>query len=107
MRKYYIDYNTGAGNEEFDGTLEDAQARADAGAAYTQQNIDIYEIGDNGEIYDECGNVEGSVAVRTWYPVAVRIWYGVRFDPSEYEDGEDADVIEFGDFGHYAPWEDN
>ena len=92
MKKYYIDYNTGAGNEEFDGTLEEVKARADSGAAYTQEHIYIYELDDTGNKADL---------------VATRIWYGVRFDPSEYEDGEDANVIEFGDFGHYAPWEDN
>lgn len=38
MGKYYIDYNTGAGNE-YAETLEEAKALADEGACYTQESI--------------------------------------------------------------------
>ena len=90
MAKYYIDYQTGAGNEYVTGTLDDAKAKADDGAAYTQQSITIHAVNDDNEIG------EGYVAMRRWY--------GVKFDPSLYEDG--ANVIQFGDSGHFDEWAD-
>lgn len=84
--KFLINYNTGAGNKYAEGTLEEAQRIADEGAAYTQQNIDIVDENDN--------------------TICTRRWYGVEFDPSVYEDGEDADVIYFGAFGYYGEWEE-
>ena len=81
--QYYIDYHTGAGNEWVKGTLEQAMARADEEAEYTQQDITIKD-GDGRE-------------------VARRTWYGVEYDPTETEESED-EVIQFGQFGHYSAW---
>lgn len=80
---FTIDYNTGI-TDECEGTLEEAKAIADEGAAYTQQDITIR---------DEKG-VE----------VARRRWYGVPFDPEETECTED-DVIQFGTFGFFDEWQ--
>lgn len=52
MGKYYIDYNTGAGNE-YAETLEEAKALADEGACYTQESIHIYEVETDNDIDDE------------------------------------------------------
>ena len=89
MSKYYINYGTGAGNEYVEGELEDAQKAADEGAAYTQCSISIFEVV-NGETARE--------------PECTRQWYGVAFDPDDYEDGESANVIRFGDSGYYDEW---
>lgn len=79
--KYYINYHTGAGNETVDGTLEEAKRVADEDAAYTQQNI---------EIFDEDGD-----------SVAIRRWVGV-----DYNNGyESENPIIFGSFGFYDDWE--
>lgn len=83
MSTYIINYGTGV-KESVIGTLEDAKRAADEGASYTQRSI---------KVFDKDGNM-----------VSVRRWYGVKFDPDVYEDGEDADVICFGDFGHYGEW---
>lgn len=85
MGRYYIDYNTGAGNQEFVGTLTEAKAEADEGAAYTQKDISIYDA----ESRD--ANKE---------PITKRYWYGTE----AYEDEEN--IISFGDFGFYADWTD-
>lgn len=77
---YYINYHTGAGDDTAD-TMDKAMQVADAGAAYTQQDITIE---------DEAGNV-----------VAIRRWYGVQYNKDE----DDAETpICFGDFGYYADW---
>lgn len=39
--KYYVNYGTGAGNEEVEGTLEDAMRVAEEGLTYTQQSVRI------------------------------------------------------------------
>lgn len=95
MRKYYIDYNTGAGNE-YAETLEEAKALADEGACYTQQSIHIYEVEsetDNDIDYDYYETPR--------QPVAIRNWYGVAYDEEEaYEENP----ICFGDFGYYGDW---
>lgn len=80
---FRIDYNNGLW-DECDGTLDDAKAAADEGAAYTQCDITIED--ENGE------------------EVARRKWYGVQFDPAETETTED-DVIQFGSFGFFDRWE--
>ena len=77
---YYINYNTGAGNETAE-SLSEAKRLADEGAAYTQRNITIY---------DDDGN-----------EVAGRIWYGCMTDVELCED-----PITFGDFGFYGDWYD-
>lgn len=90
MGKYYIDYNTGAGNE-YAETLEEAKALADEGACYTQESIHIYEVETDNDIDDETSR----------QPVAIRNWYGVAYDEEEaYEENP----ICFGDFGYYGDW---
>lgn len=82
---YTINYQTGI-TEEIEGTLEQAKAMADEGAAYTQQDITIL---------DEKGET-----------VACRSWWGVAYDPDETDETED-EVIQFGSFGHYSAWREN
>lgn len=94
MSKYYIDYGTGAGNEVVEGSIGDAQERADTGACYTQCSITIYEVDEQAKLL---------------MPIYQRDWCGVAFDEEQaelYEDGENADVLDYGDFGYYAPWQD-
>lgn len=81
--KYYINYNTGAGNETVEGTLEDAMQKAVEGLEYTQQNVNIY-------IADSASDDE---------PVAILRWYGCT--PTE----DDVVTCQFGDFGFYGEWE--
>lgn len=50
MAKYRIKYHTGAGDFEFSGTLAQAQAEADDGAAYTQESITIHDAETGEEI---------------------------------------------------------
>lgn len=78
--KYYINYNTGAGNETIEGTLEDAMKRAEEDLEYTQEDVCIYEEGDN-------------------VPAATLHWYGCT--PTE----DDIVTCQFGDFGYYGEWE--
>lgn len=85
MARYYIDYNTGAGNEWVEGTLAHAKRVADKGAAYTQQHIYIYE-------YDDSRTSRALVAARKWY------WH-----PSDI--GQMRNPIAFGDSGYYGDWE--
>jgi len=56
--KYYVNYGTGAGNEEIEGTLEDAMRVAEEGLTYTQQSVRIE--GEDGEV----------IANLPWYGVA-------------------------------------
>jgi len=79
--KYTVNYNTGI-IEEIEGELHEVMEAVDDGAAYTQQDV---------VIYNDLGN-----------EVARRRWWGTELDP-EYADG---DEITFGDFGHYTGWED-
>ena len=90
MKKYYIDYNTGAGNEFFSGTLEDCQAYADENISYTQMSVKIYAVDSDNNVSDEAE--------------CVRKWQGIEFNPDNYEDGEDANIIKFGTFGYYEDW---
>ncbi|MEG1718623.1 MAG: hypothetical protein RR333_08325 [Bacteroidales bacterium] len=75
---YYVDYNTGAGNEKVD-TLEEAKKIAEEDCAYTQKSVNIIY---NGEI----------IATLPWVPT----------QPSE----DDIVIANFGDFGYYGDWED-
>jgi len=93
--EYYIDYNTGAGNE-FHNTLAEAKAAADKGAAYTQKPITISAV--LRSYRDNC--------ITNSTDVARRNWYAEKFDPELYENGEESDVIQFGEFGHYGEWYD-
>lgn len=76
---YYINFNTGAGNEEA-SSLNEAMEIAVKGATYTQQPITI--INDGNE-------------------VARLPWYGIA--PGE----DDTVTVRFGDFGFYGEWEIN
>lgn len=87
MKKYYIDYNTGAGNE-YAETLEEAKALADEGACYTQESIYIYEVDEEKE---------------TKELVSLRNWNGVAYD--EDEDSAENPIC-FGDFGYFDDWND-
>ena len=84
MSRYYINYHTGAASEPTDGNLEEAKRFADSGITYTKSDVSIE---------DEHGNL-----------IERRFWLGVLFNPKDYDDGENADVIQFGDLGHYTPW---
>lgn len=79
--KYYINYNTGAGNEWAD-TLDEAKEIADNGAAYTQKDI---------VIEDEDGN-----------EITRRPWWGVQYDEDE---GDEINPICFGNFGYFGDWQ--
>lgn len=83
MSKYYVNYGTGAGNEWVEGTLDEVMAIADNGATYTQADIKIMDENDN--------------------LIAIRRWWGVKFDPEESDCSED-EIISFGDFGYYDAW---
>jgi hypothetical protein len=78
MKKYFIDYQTGAGNQSIKGTLEEAIERAIKGARYTQESILIFEA----------NNLE--------QPVAVLRWYGVKATIN------DDVTVDFGDYGYYS-----
>lgn len=78
MKKYYINYNTGAGNDTAN-TLKEAIETAVENAAYTQQPI-IIENEDGIE-------------------VARLPWYGVKATD------EDEVTVDFGDYGFYGTWE--
>lgn len=78
MEKYFINYSTGAGNEEYKGTLEGAMEKAEEGLAYTQESIGI-----NNEDGDQ---------------VAYLPWYGMQ--PSD----DDVVTCQFGSFGFYGEW---
>lgn len=88
---YYIYYGTGAGDETFSGTLDEAKAAADEAAAYTQKDIVIYDK----DVFEEDGT-HGEYVSR-------RRWWGVEYDP---EVAEDENPIRFGSFGYYGDWAD-
>ena len=80
--KYYICLNEMIDDVELDGSLEEAMAKADEMACYTQQNIRIYA--------DEKRDML----------VAGRCWYGVEPD----DECSEGDIISFGKFGYYDEW---
>lgn len=81
--KYFVNYNTGTGNFEFEGTLDEAKEAAEKRIAYTQMPITISADGDD-----------------TWNVVSILPWHGVSPD-------EDDKVTErYGDFGFYGAWID-
>ena len=86
IKKYYIEFNTGVDRLEVVGTLDDAKKEADECAAYTQCNIQIFD--DRGKI------------------IAMRKWWNTAFDPELFDDGADADIIDYGSFGYYDEWFD-
>ena len=75
---YILNYNTGAGNDEFE-TLEAAMESVNP--AYTQQNIDIRR--EDGEV------------------VAIMTWVSGEYDA---DDDSIAPFCYFGDFGYYLDW---
>lgn len=85
MDEYYIMYGTGAGDEVFNGSLEDAMKIAEEGTSYTQNSVAICVKDEN----EESG----------YKTVAILPWYGV--EPSE----DDEVVVQFGDLGYYGAWE--
>lgn len=81
MSKFYVNYNTGAGNEWVEGTLEEAMETAESGLAYTQTSVTIKD--ENGK------------------DIAKLPWCGVS---SEYADEDEIITADFGDFGYYGGW---
>lgn len=82
--KYFVKHNYLMDADEYEGlTLEEVMQKADDKAAYTQQDIVIYD-----ENKDE---------------VARRQWYGVS--PLVDVVDDDADIIQFGDFGYFGEWQ--
>lgn len=77
MGKYYVNYNTGAGNFEVEGTLEEAIEEANVNLAYTQENVSIEQDGEQ---------------------IAFLPWWGVT--PEE----DDIVTERFGNFGFYGEW---
>jgi hypothetical protein len=77
MSKFFVDYNTGAGNFEYEGTLDEAKKAAEEGLAYTQQSVKIFE---NDE------------------PVAILPWWGTQPEEDEIV------TCQFGSFGYYGEW---
>lgn len=69
-------------DEEFEGSLDEAMAKADGMACYTQQDIRIYA--------DEKRDIL----------IAERRWYGVESD----DECSEGDIISFGEFGYYDEW---
>lgn len=81
--RHIIEFNTGEDVEYSCSTITKAMEFADYYAGYTQQDIEIINNG--------TGEIE-----------AVRRWWGVEADANEQED-----IINFGRFGYYGPWELN
>lgn len=77
MSKFYVDYNTGAGNFEFDGSLENAIKSAEADIAYTQQPVTIHSNG-------------AEVARLPWWDVEAN--------------EDDVVTADYGQFGFYGEW---
>lgn len=80
--KYYLSLNSMMDDEEIDGSLDEAMAKADEMACYTQQNIRIYADDKRDTL------------------VAERRWYGVEPD----DEVSEGDIISFGKFGYYDEW---
>lgn len=80
--KYYLSLNEIMDDEEFNGSLDEAMAKADEMACYTQQNIRIYADDKRDTL------------------VAERRWYGVEPD----DEVSWRDIIGFGKFGYYDEW---
>lgn len=78
MEKFLINYHTGAGNYEFEGTLEEAMKDASTGLAYTQQSVGIETL-------------DGT-------QVAYLPWWGVQPEEDDYV------TEQFGSYGFYGEW---
>lgn len=79
MKKFLVNFGTGAGNE-YAETLEEAKQIAEENATYTQASITIED-----ENYNE---------------IAKLPWWGV------YPGEDDEVTIDFGEFGFYGEWID-
>lgn len=79
MKKYYVNFGTGEGNEEAD-TLDEAMELAVEGATYTQDPIIIAEDGEE---------------------IARLPWYGVKAEE------DDIITVDFGDYGFYGEWQES
>lgn len=77
MKNYFINYHTGAGNFELEGTLDDAMKAAEESISFTQQNVSI--------------ELDGEV-------VAYLPWWGIQ--PKV----QDVITCQFGNFGFYGEW---
>lgn len=75
--KYLINYNTGVGNFEFEGTLEEAMKAAEEEISYTQHNVSIEFNGKQ---------------------IAYLPWWGTKPEEDEIV------TCQFGDFGYYGEW---
>lgn len=83
MKKtYYIDYGTGAGNEEITGTLEEAMKTAEENCSYTNCSVVIRDP-QNGE----------SLATLPFYSL-----------PYNEEEAPAENPIIFGENGYYGDW---
>lgn len=90
--KYFVDYGTGAGNFEFEGTLEEAKKKAEEGICYTQSNVTIYDAEMMSKAFTSEDVDRAAVAVLRWVGVPAT---------------EDDDVVaDYGNFGFYSGWWD-
>ncbi len=95
--RFYVTYGTGAGNFEFNGSLEECKKEADDGTSYTGLDVEIYD-------YDDYFNTEPVTPAeleKGVTPIYIRSWCNGL--PSEEERSED-DIIEFGWAGYYTGW---
>lgn len=79
---YYLSLNNLMNDIEFNGTIDEAMAKADELAGYTQQDIRIYADDNRDNL------------------VAERRWYGVEPD----DEVSEGDIISLGKFGYYDEW---
>lgn len=78
-----IRFYTGVGDYIVEGTLDDS--KESVVTAYTQEPVSIHDIFTGEE-----------VCRRAWIPL-----------PAGDEVNDEDDIIDYGDFGYYGPWEDS
>ena len=76
-------------------TLEEAIKCADRDACYILQPIKIYG-GKYWQTWDDVANDE---------PILWRSWCPVAYDPDEEDAFNEDLILDFGDYGYYAPWD--
>jgi hypothetical protein len=85
IEKYYINHNTGAGNEIVEvQDLEEAQKIAQEAMRYTQKDVAIEDL-------------EGNL-------ICISRWIGVEAQEEDYESGYVLE--EFGKYGYFSMWEE-